>query len=179
MQLETERLILRPLRLADEDNLLEYQSHPEVVRYIPWPERTRSQVREALEKAEANQAEALVEENDTILLAWQLKTTGKVIGQSNLTLRSKIDQMAEIGYVTHQDFQHQGFAYEATSALMKHAFSSYAIHRIIANIDTRAVHSGALARKLGMRLEGTFIESEFFKGEWVNMWLYAILATEN
>jgi RimJ/RimL family protein N-acetyltransferase len=30
-----------------------------------------------------------------------------------------------------------------------------------------------------MRLEGTFIESEFFKGEWVNMWLYAILATEN
>ena len=178
MQLETERLILRPLRLADEDDLLEYQSHPEVVRYIPWPERTRSQVREALEKAEANQAEALAEENDTILLAWQLKTTGKVIGQSNLTLRSKIDQMAEIGYVTHQYFQHQGFAYEATSALMKHVFSSYAIHRIIANIDTRAVHSGALARKLGMRLEGTFIESEFFKGEWVNMWLYAILATE-
>jgi RimJ/RimL family protein N-acetyltransferase len=40
-RIETERLILRPLALTDEDDLLEYQSHPEIVRYIPWPERTR------------------------------------------------------------------------------------------------------------------------------------------
>lgn len=178
MELETKRLILRPLQFSDEDDLLEYHSHPEVVRYIPWPERTRFQVREALEKAVANQAEVLVEDNDTMLLGWQLKESGKVIGQSNISLHSKIDQRAEIGYVTHQDFQRQGYAYEATTSLMKHAFSIYAIHRIIANIDTRAVHSGALARKLGMRLEGTFLKSKFFKGEWVDMWLYAILDEE-
>ena len=46
--IESQRLILRPLLIADVDHLLEYQSHPEIVRYIPWPERTREQVIEAI-----------------------------------------------------------------------------------------------------------------------------------
>jgi aminoglycoside 6'-N-acetyltransferase len=29
-----------------------------------------------------------------------------------------------------------------------------------------------------MRLEGTFRESEFFKGDWCDMWEYAILKSE-
>ena len=51
VRIETERLILRPLRMSDVDDLYEYQSDPEIVRYIPWPERSREQVIEALEKA--------------------------------------------------------------------------------------------------------------------------------
>ena len=35
-----------------------------------------------------------------------------------------------------------------------------------------------LAEKLGMRREGEFIDSEFFKGDWCSMWLYAILTEE-
>ncbi len=42
--LETARLRLRALELADEDDLLAYQSDPEIVRYIPWPVRTRELV---------------------------------------------------------------------------------------------------------------------------------------
>lgn len=37
--------------MSDVDDLYEYQSDPEIVRYIPWPERSREQVIEALEKA--------------------------------------------------------------------------------------------------------------------------------
>jgi aminoglycoside 6'-N-acetyltransferase len=80
--------------------------------------------------------------------------------------------------VTHQDFQRRGYAYEATRALMTHAFKHYPLHRIIADIDTRVPESAALAEKLGMRLEGTFRESEFFKGDWCDMWEYAILKSE-
>jgi aminoglycoside 6'-N-acetyltransferase len=35
-----------------------------------------------------------------------------------------------------------------------------------------------LAEKLGMRREATFLDGEFFKGEWCDMWLYAILKRE-
>jgi len=176
--IETERLILRPMAISDVDDLLEYQSNPEIVRYIPWPERTREQVISALENTIETGKFDLKEDNDSIVLVWELKSTGKVIGQSNMTLKSATDQRADIGWVTHQGFQRQGLAIEATHALMKYAFNNFPIHRIIADIDTRVPESASLAEKLGMRLEGTFKDGEFFKGQWCDMWLYAILKSE-
>lgn len=178
MRIETERLILRPLSLSDADDLFQYQSHPEIVRYIPWPERTREQVIEALEKYATSGKSELKENGDFILLAWELKSTGQVIGQSNLGFKSLEDQCADMGWVTHQDFQRQGYAYEASRALISHAFANFPLHRIIAEIDTRNPESAQLAEKLGMRREGEFKEAEFFKGQWCSMWLYAILKSE-
>ncbi len=176
--IETNRLILRPISLSDVDDLLEYQSHPEIVRYIPWPERTRQQVLEAAEKTISSSKFDLVEDGDFIVLVWELKDGGKVIGQSNMGLKSKNDRCADIGWVTHQDFQRRGLAYEATKALMAHSFSHFSLHRIIADIDTRNPESAAMAEKLGMRREAEYKDSEFFKGDWCSMWLYAILDRE-
>jgi aminoglycoside 6'-N-acetyltransferase len=171
--------------MEDVDDLLEYQSNPEIVRYIPWPERTREQVIEAAEKTISTGALKLSEDNDYLVLAWELKdipshagVAGKVIGQSNMALRSKIDQLSDIGWVTHQDFQRRGYAFEATQALMNFAFQNFPLHRIVADIDTRNPESAAMAEKLGMRREGEFKDSEFFKGAWCDMWLYAILKEE-
>ena len=176
--IETERLSLRFLRPDDVDDLLEYQSHPQIVRYIPWPERTREQVEEALQKTISTGARELKNMGDFFVLAWELKDSGKVIGQSNMSLRSTNDQLSDIGWVTHQDFQRQGFAYEATHALMTYAFKNFPLHRIVADIDARNPESAAMAEKLGMRREGEFKDAEFFKGAWCDMWLYAILKAE-
>ncbi len=179
MKIETARLTLRPLCESDEDDLFEYQSNPEVVRYIPWPERTLIEVKAALSTALANGKDALKDEKDFIVLAWEMKGTGKVVGQSTISLESALHKQAEIGWVTHQDFQRQGLAYEASKALIAYAFKNFDLHRIVANIDTRGSASASLAEKLGMRLEGTFKDGEFFKGSWCDMWLYAILKVEN
>jgi aminoglycoside 6'-N-acetyltransferase len=181
IRIESERLILRPLALSDEDDLLEYQSHPDIVRYIPWPERTREQVREALEKYAPLHKDALIESDDYMLLAWELKDgphKGKVIGQSNISLERKEDQYGEVGYVTHQDFHRQGFAYEATHALLTYAFNTFELHRVAAKIDTRNPESAKVVEKLGFRREGEFIECGFFKGERSSLWEYAILKRE-
>jgi aminoglycoside 6'-N-acetyltransferase len=186
LRLETERLIMRPMQISDVNDLLEYQSHPDIVRYIPWPERTREQAVAAAEKTLALGKQALVEEGDFLVLVWELKnipefagSAGKVIGQSNMALKSVNDQCADIGWVTHQDFHRRGFALEATQTLMKYAFENFGLHRIIADIDTRAPFSAALAEKLGMRREAEFKGAEFFKGAWCDMWLYAILKHEH
>lgn len=193
--IETERLTLRPLRMSDVDDLYEYQSDAKIVRYIPWEERSREQVTHFLEKALNTSKNEHRDEGDFIVLAWELKdlsgdsryekTTslenyrpGKVIGQSNTSLKSTNDQLADIGWVTHPDYHRQGFAHEATRALMKYVFDNFPVHRIIAEIDTRNPESAKLAEKLGMRREGEFINSEFFKGDWCSMWLYAILKEE-
>lgn len=176
--IETTRLILRPMAMADIDDLLEYQSHPEIVRYIPWPERTREQVVEAAEKLLATGKFDLQEDNDYLVLVWQLKDSGKVIGQSNMGFKSLRDGNGDIGWVTHQSYQRKGYAFEATSALMKYAFENFPIRRLIADIDTRNPESAAMAEKLGMRREAEFKDCEFFKGELCSMWLYAILKEE-
>ncbi len=179
--IETDRLLLRPMLLSDVDDLLEYQSHPKIVRYIPWPERTREQVVEAAEKLLATGKLDLKEDGDFLVLVWEIRSgefKGKVIGQSNLGLKSLRDGCADIGWVTHQDFQRQGYAYEATYALMEYAFKNFPIRRLIADIDTRNPESGAMASKLGMRREAEFVDAEIFKGSLCSMWLYAILKSE-
>ena len=164
--------------ITDVDDLFEYQSNPEIVRYIPWPPRTMDQVKEAAEKTIITGKFDLHEVDDYIVLVWELKSSGKVIGQSNMALLSKSDKRANIGWVTHQSFQRKGFAVEATKALLSYAFANFDLHRVIADIDTRVPESAALAEKLGMRREGEFKDGEFFKGQWCDMWLYAILNSE-
>ncbi len=179
--IETDRLLLRPINLTDVDDLLEYQSNPEIVRYIPWPERTREQVIEAAEKTLATGKLDLKEDGDFLVLVWEIKSgkfEGKVIGQSNMGLKSLRDGNADIGWVTHQDFQRQGYAFEATKALMEFGFQNFPIRRLIADIDTRNPESAAMATKLGMRREAEFVDAEIFKGSLCSMWLYAILKSE-
>ena len=38
------------MKVSDAQDLFEYQSDPETVKYIPWPVRTMEQVKEALDK---------------------------------------------------------------------------------------------------------------------------------
>ncbi len=179
LRLETNRLILRPIALGDVDDFLEYHSNPDVVRYIPWPVRDREMVVEWLERMLGLVKSDLQEDGDFILLSWELKSTGQVIGQSNLKLDSKEDKRAEFGYVTHQGFQRQGYALEASQAVLDFAFSQFDIHRIIANIDADNPASAHLAEKLGMRREGHFLQSEWFKEHWCDMFLYAKLKSEH
>jgi aminoglycoside 6'-N-acetyltransferase len=178
LRIETERLILRPMLMSDVEDLYEYQSNPEIVRYIPWPARTMEQVKEAAQKTIDTAKSDLEEINDYIVLVWEQKNSGKVIGQSNMGLISKEHKTSNIGWVTHQDFQSKGYAFEATKSLLAYAFTNLDLHRVIADIDTRVQISANLAEKLGMRREGTFVEGEFFKGEWCDMWLYSILKRE-
>jgi RimJ/RimL family protein N-acetyltransferase len=175
--LDTERLRLRPITSKDTGDLLLYHSDPAVVRYIPWIVRSSAEVETAI----ANYATlpmALNHEGDSIVLGWELKSSGKVIGQSNASLVSLVNQTADVGWVTSRGFWRQGYAYEASAAFIDFVFSQAVVRRIVANIDTRNPESARLAEKLKMRLEGEFRQSIFTKGEWCDMWQYAALREE-
>lgn len=166
------------MQQSDAADLLEYQSNASIVRYIPWPEGTVETVQKHIDRTLAESRSLPKEDGEYLVLVWQLKTTGKVIGQSNLNIDSKEHKCGEIGWVTHQDFQRQGFAREASAAILKYAFDDLELHRVKAVMDTRTPASAAVAESLGMRREAEFKEVEFFKGEWCDMWNYAILRSE-
>ncbi len=178
MILETERLILRPIVLSDKSDLLEYHGDEEVIRYIPWTVRSSSDVETAIQ-AYQGLSESMARDGDSIVLGWELKGNKKLIGQSNASLLSLSNKTADIGWVMNRAFWRQGYAFEATRALLDFLLGATVVQRVIANIDIRNPESARLAEKLGMRLEGHFKQSAYTKGEWCDMWLYAKLAEEH
>ena len=113
--IESSRLVLRPFEMDDCEAVLEYQSNPEVVRYVPWPVRNASMVEEALSKA-IHQTN-FERQDDYLSLALVRKSDGRLVGQMNAMYVSEKDQCGEIGYVVNPDFSGQGFAREASRAL--------------------------------------------------------------
>lgn len=176
MIVETERLLLRPVEMGDVDDLALYHSDPETVRFIPWPVRTREQVREALEKAVA--ATNFENDGDFKLFAWVHKESRKVIGQSSIRIEARAHKRGELGWLINPSYAGRGFAFEAVRAVIDLAFTHLDFHRVTALMDVRNQKSASLAERLGMRREAEYREDELLKGEWISSYLYAILSEE-
>ena len=175
-RISTLRLILRPMVLADETDLFQYQSDPDVVRYIPWPERTLEQVHTALVNALG--VNKLESEGDYALLGIVLPSENKVIGQMALMYSSNQNQAAEFGYVLNPAYGGHGYATEASKAVVDYLFGTEKFHRVFAKLDPRNSSSEELLKRLGFRKEAHLKEEELFKGEWVDTLIYGILEPE-
>jgi RimJ/RimL family protein N-acetyltransferase len=176
--IRTARLLLRPLDPAtDVDAVHGYQSRADVTRYVPYGPRTRDEVAANLSDPTRVRS-GLDEEGQVLNLAVVLAESGQVIGEAMIFWRSRRDQLGELGYILDPDAHGHGYAVEACEAMLALAFDGLGLHRVIARIDERNAASAAVARRLGMRHESTFIENEWFKGEWSSEIDFAILDRE-
>jgi RimJ/RimL family protein N-acetyltransferase len=174
--IHTERLSLRPFTMDDLDALHDLQSREDVTRYLYWNPRTRREAREAL--AQRVNQWRFDEINDTIALAVVRRDTGALIGTANLIYASLPHSQGELGYVLHPDHHGQGFATEVTVALLRLGFEGAGLHRVYGRCDGRNVASARVMEKAGMRREAHLRENEFFKGEWSDEIIFALLAKE-
>lgn len=71
-----------------------------------------------------------------------------------------------------------GYAAEAACRVVDLAFDHWDLHRLIAQLDSRNERSAALCVRLGMRREAHFVRADWFKGEWADLLVYAVLADE-
>jgi len=177
--IRTERLTLRLMTAADVDDVHAYQSRDDVCRYLLHAPRTRAEVTEWVAKYAA--ATELAKDGDWIEPAIDLAMpdgTRRVIGHMYLNLASVENLGAEIGWTLHPDFFGHGYASEAAVAILELAFGRLGLHRVRAELDPRNDASIALCRRLGMREEAHFVQDLFFKGEWADTGVYAILDHE-
>ena len=147
--LETERLILRRYREGDLQDLYEYLSDSEVVKYEPYRTMNLEEVREELKERMASEE----------LIAVERKKDGKMIGNVYLGKR-EFDEL-EIGYVFNREFWGFGYAGESCRALIQKAFSE-GIHRIYAECDPENENSWKLLERLGFVREGYLKENVWF-----------------
>lgn len=87
-------------------------------------------------------------------------------------------QNAYLGYGILHTHWRQGYANEACMCIMDFAFNTLKLHRIEAGIEPENVPSNALARKLGLRLEGLSQRRLFVRDQWRDMNLYALTVEE-
>lgn len=175
-EIRTERLLLREFRATDLDRLAAMQALPEVARYLYWEPRSREEVEEALERRMASTR--LEGDDDWMVLAVERLEDGLLLGDVTIFLRSAEHRQVEVGYVFHPDSGGRGYATEATRALIHLAFDDLGAHRVFARTDLRNQASAAVLRRLGLRQEAHFRESELFKGEWGDELHFAVLDRE-
>ncbi|GAA4369112.1 GNAT family N-acetyltransferase [Agromyces bauzanensis] len=182
--LRTERLVLRPLEASDAADVYEYQRLPEVIRYLPWPERDRAEGYEHTAKRAAGRA--LAADGDSVFFAAVLPgtpatddpTRDRVIGDFMIRVSSVRHAQLELGWVLHPEFQGRGFAREAAQAVLDFTFETLNPHRVQAFLDARNGASAALCERLGMRREATILEEEYNDGEWQDTAIYGVLRRE-
>jgi RimJ/RimL family protein N-acetyltransferase len=175
----TERLLLRPLDPeTDVAPMHAYRSREDVCRYEPYVPGTLEEMAERLRNPDRVRS-TIDAKGQKLSLAIERRDTGAMIGDLILIWHSVADGHAEVGYVLHPDHGGQGFATEATAALVDLAFDGgLRAHRVSARTDELNEPSAALCRRLGLRHEATLVESEWFKGGWSTMLEFAVLDHE-
>ena len=172
----TERLILRPITPADAVAMHAYKSNPEAVRYVPYAPLQLADVAGRIGTTWSNTRFAA--EGDAVCLAVEERETGSLIGDVVLFWRSATDRSGEVGYIFDPGATGRGYATEAVRALLALGFDGLGLHRIVARIDERNTSSARVAERLGFRREARLVESEWFKGEWATLLVYALLEHE-
>lgn len=171
----TDRLALRDLEASDGPRIFSYHRHPEVSRFQTWGTDSVDSVQSYIRGLSST-------EPDTPGRWYQvgifLLDGGRLIGDCGFRIPETQPQQAEIGITLAPDFQHRGYAGEALRALLNYLLVGLEKHRVFASVDPRNVSSMRLLERIGMRKEAHFMQSLWFKGEWVDDVVFAILATE-
>lgn len=145
--IRTERLVLRPHRLADADAWYALQSDPRVVEHLSWPLRTRAE--SLVHLAHRTRHDSLEHRDDFLALAVELD--GKLIGDASLHLRSleRPGRRLEIGWVIGPQWQGHGYAREAAEAMLRFAFVDMSASVVEAHMSSANRASKVLADRLG------------------------------
>ena len=168
-QLRTDRLLLRPYRMADVDAVFEYGKDPEWARYldVPQPYTRRS--------AEADVARAVLADPDTAPI-WAIVHEDRVVGGISLTACGL--GSAEMGYSLTRSLWGKGLMTEAATATLVFGFGKAGLARIQASTDVRNAASWRVMEKMGMTRTGIARQNRLHRGTRVDDVLYEALRDE-
>jgi len=142
MILQTPRLILRPWREDDAEDLYKYASDPEVGPPAGWrPHTSVENSREIIR--------AVLSALDTFAVC--LKEDGKAIGSIGFHRNdlAELDDEYELGYWIGKPFWGQGLIPEASREMLRYAFEDLGMRRIWCGYYDGNVKSRRVQEKLG------------------------------
>ncbi len=173
-ELRTARLLVRRMVPADAPSLAAYRSDPEVARYEGWH---APYPRASAEAFVQEMAVARAVPGSWVQLAVVVRATGEHVGDLGVQLTDE-GRQARVGITLAAAAQHHGYASEALGALLDHLLGAAGLHRVVAECDARNRSSAALLERVGMRLEAHHRSASWWKDEWTDELVFAVLAAE-
>ena len=172
MIIETERTLLRPIALKDNQQVFNYRSDSETNKYQNWIPKCLNEVDEFI----AKMPNSINQPKTWYQFVIVEKETKNVIGDIGIHFID--DYQSEIGCTLSKHKQGKGVATETLHAVITYLFKALNKHRIIASIAPENTGSIKLVKRLGFRKEGHFRKSILTDGKWVDDIVYAILKEE-
>lgn len=173
-ELETPRLLLRRMKVADSADMYDYAHRPEVTRYLLWrPHADITYTRRYLEylggryRIGAHYEWAVVH-----------KDTGRMIGTCGFARVDTANNCAELGYVLHPDFHGKGLMTEAAERVLQFGFQVLGLNRIEARYMWGNDASRRVMDRLGMLYEGVQRAAMLVKGSYRDIATCSILAKD-
>ncbi len=170
VEVNTERLLLRPFKLEDVDDVFEYARDPEYGRYLFLPQQyTRMH-------AEMFLARQLLESWDTRPV-FAIVRDSRVVGGIGLRI-DVAHETGALGYAIARSQWGKGLVPEAGRAIVDWGFKGHGLARIYAPADLRNIRSQRVMEKLGMTREGVLRSHRKERGERTDEVYYGILREE-
>ena len=167
-EIHAQRLVLRPFRETDYDDLFEFLYQLRDDEFEGYPGITYENGREHLAHRMGSEA----------FFAVEMKDSGKVIG--NIFCEDRPRGSKELGYIINGAHWRKGYGLEALFAVMEDAFV-HGAHRVFAECDPKNERSWKLLEKAGLAREAHFKQNIWFhtdaagKPVWKDTYVFARL----
>ena len=172
--LETERLVLRAMRVSDAEDMYDYAKNERVTEYLLWsPHNSFFYTKDYLQYIQSRYA--VGDFYDWALIE---KESGKMIGTCGFTTIDTSNNSGEIGYVLNPDHHGKGYATEAAGRVIEFGFETLGLHRIEARFMEGNEASRHVMEKLGMTFEGFKRDGIFTKGKYRTIGICALLHSD-
>ena len=146
IKIKTERLLLRPLTVADAEEVFEWVSDDRVSKYMVYNTYTDiEQVRGWLSYVEKS--------TETYNFGFQRLSDGKLIGSGDIGL-DKAKGSWGFGYNFRYDCWGMGYATEAAKAMMQYAYEHFGARKFAASHCEPNIASGNVMKKCGLHFVG-------------------------
>jgi RimJ/RimL family protein N-acetyltransferase len=149
--LRTQRLVLRALAPADAEALYAIMSDDETMRFWDWPAfQDYSTVADIVAGQIADMAGG-----HSAYWAVTPQPGGAAFGACDLSEIDLRQRRAELGFLFNRAWWGNGYALEAMTAVMDHAFGDLGLERLWARLHAGNDGSRRLLERLGFAYEGT------------------------
>ncbi len=170
--LTSARLLLRPVRWADAEDLERLFHDRRVNRYLP-PARRRETGPEF-----AALAQRAARKGTAVRFAIRAREDHRFLGQVALFSIDHDEGRAEIGYALRRAEWGRGYASEACALVLRWAFGTLRLHRVDADVVNGNPPSVRVLRRLGFRPEGVRREAARDGRRYVDVHEFGLLAGE-
>lgn len=154
--METERLILRPFRSEDaEDMYNNWAKNNRVTRFLTWPTHASVDVSRKV----ISEWTKSTDDPENYQWCIEYKENHQAIGSIGMVSYIEATTSLELGYCIGEEYWGKGIVSEALCELLRFFFKEVGVNRVAAVHDVNNPASGRVMVKAGLLFEGTMKEA--------------------